>query len=179
MTVRWNKVKNRRSRVLSTVIWDRSDRSDISSYWPTGHFRVLKTSFQKIILNNICIRIKESFSYRRLCTQPRFETEALGNSEMAKIFPWPYNNPRSLFESQLTRPSFPLVSKLAMWEQPGSQGSLPPVIRGWCGSSFKFSQIVNKNSSPTWPSRIIPRSRSPRISSSTFVFANFWGIWVR
>ena len=126
-----------------------------------------------------CIRIKESFSYQRLCTQPRFETEALGNSEMAEIFPWPYNNPRRLFESQLTRPSFPLVSKLAMWEQPRSQGSLLPVICGWCGSSFNFSQIVNKNSSLTWPTRIIPRSRSPRISSSTFVFANFWGIWVR
>ena len=44
---------------------------------------------------------------------------------MAEIFPWPYNNPRRVFESQLTRPSFPLVSKLAMGEQPRSQRFSP------------------------------------------------------
>ena len=97
-------------------------RTAIGSYWPIGHFRVLKTPFQNkarcktflVKMSLICIRIKQSFSYQRLFTHPRFETEALRNLEITEIFPWPYNNPRSLFESQLTRPSFPLVSKLAM-----------------------------------------------------------------
>ena len=62
-------------------------RTAIGSYWPTGHFRVLKTPFQSearcktfiVKMKLICIRIKESFSYQGLCTQPRFETEALCN----------------------------------------------------------------------------------------------------
>ena len=97
-------------------------RTAIGSSWPIGHFRVLKTPFQNearcktflVKMSLICIRIKKSFSYQWLCAQPRFETKALRNSEMAEILPWAYNNPRSLFESQLTRPSFPLVFKLAI-----------------------------------------------------------------
>ena len=51
-------------------------RTAIGSYWPIGHFRVLKTPFQNearcktflVKMSLICIRIKESFPYQRLCT---------------------------------------------------------------------------------------------------------------
>ena len=55
-----------------------------------GHFRVPKLShFQceagcktfLVKMSFICMRIKDSFSYQRLSTEPRFKTEACNNSE--------------------------------------------------------------------------------------------------
>ena len=62
------------------------------TYLTIGHCRVPKTVTFKtrlsakpflLKISSLCMRIKRSFSYHRLHTKPRFDTEAWGNSKMA------------------------------------------------------------------------------------------------